>query len=254
MKRLLAGAMLALLVALPAQAAADTCLEHPYSGKSRLAADIAAAREMIQPFPTLRDTIDALRPRICATEDASEALGTFGAEEGIITVNAALPAERRIAVLLHEMRHLDQFARGYCHSTSLDMRSNARAVFALEADAMAITHLIAWVSQRDGKARLFDALKGSPETADIAAAFEREMAASADVSFATAAAFDAWYGSELRRERYYVSTCMAYLDRIEEAHLFAGTERLPDEFLEDVCRMPDRKAYPCDEPENPLPR
>ncbi len=243
-----------LLILLPALAHAETCLDHPYEAPGPLATEIATLRTALGRFKSLSQSLDSARPRICLTEGPSDALGTFGAEENVITVGAHLTPEKRVAVLIHEVRHLDQFARGYCPSVELDMRANARAVFALEADAMAITHLVAWALKEAGDASVFDALADSPETPDIAAAFRSEIEASGDPSRATAAAFDAWYASDARRERYYVSTCVAYLDRIDAEHRFAGTAGLTAGYLADICLMPDGAPYPCEEPGRPLPR
>lgn len=245
-----------LLALLPGAALAETCLEHPYesAGAPALAADLAAVRAALEPFESLRQSLDSAKPRICLTEEPSDALGSFEAEENVITVSAGQPGDKRVAVLLHEIRHLDQYARGFCPSMSLDMRANARAVFALEADAMAIAHLVAWAAGENGAPGPFAALRSSDETADIAAAFETAMAETGDPSAATAAAFDAWYTSDARRERYYVSTCMAYLDRIEDDHLFGGTAGLSADFLAQVCDLPDGTPYPCEEPVEPLPR
>ena len=134
------------------------------------------------------------------------------------------------------------------------MRENARAMFALEADAMAVTHLIAWSSLERGSTDLFDTLRSSIETADIAAAFETSITETNDPALATAAAFDAWYASDARRERYYISTCMAYLDRKEAEGSLAGTAPLTTDFLTHICNLPDQTSYPCSEPDNPIPR
>lgn len=255
MKRFLAGAMLAMLVALPARAGAATCLEHPYDAPGHpLAADVALLRNVLAPFESLAQTLDDARPRICLIEGPSDTLGTFGAEENRIAVAQDQPQTKRVAILIHELRHLDQYRRGICPAQSLDMRANARAMFALEADAMAITHLVAWAGQEAGMPALFAALGDAPETADIAAAFLAEMMRSDDPSLATAAAFDAWYASDIRRERYYVSTCMTYLDDAERDARFPGTAKLSADFLAHICNLPDRSAYPCREPEKPLPR
>lgn len=246
----------ALLTLIATQATAQTCLTPPYSADDapEIAADIAAVRNALGPFPALAQTLDTAGPRICLIDGPSEALGTYGAEENLITVSRELSPDKRVAVLLHEIRHLDQFHRGICPAPSLDMRANARAVFALEADAMAITHLIAWANRETGAPDLFDALRESDETADIARAFETAMRETGDPGLATASAFDAWYASEARLEQYYVSTCMAYLDRIEAEHLFAGTAMLSADYLSHICYLPDRTPYPCREPDDPLPR
>ena len=159
-----------------------------------------------------------------------------------------------MAVLIHEVRHLEQNLRGICPAATLTMRENARAMFALEADAMAVAHLVAWSSPENGNLELFKALLNSPETQDIAAAFEASIAKTQDAALATAAAFDAWYASESRLERYYVSTCMAYLDRLESENTFAGTAPLSADFLTHVCNLPDQTSYPCVEPDHPIPR
>lgn len=247
-------ALFATLLAATA-ARAEVCLDHPYSAKGDpLAADMAAVRHALTPFPGLLDALDTARPRICATDTPSVALGTFGADQNEITVDAALPASKRVAVLIHEIRHLEQSLRGICPAATLTMRDNARAMFALEADAMAVAHLVAWSSLEKGEPSIFDALKSARETGDIAQAFEAEIRKTNDPAAATAAAFDAWYGSDSRRERYYVSTCMAYLDRQESEGSFAGTAPLSADFLSHICSLPDRTSYPCVEPDRPIPR
>ena len=246
---------LTLLPAVPAHAAQSDCLDHPYDAPgASLADDIAAARKALAPFDSLLTSLDTARPLICADDAPSEALGTFGADDNRITVDATLPPPKRVAVLLHEIRHLDQNLRGICPATTLTMRENARAMFALEADAMAVTHLIAWSSLDLGAPDIFDALRAAPETADIAAAFEKAMTQTNDPALATAAAFDAWYASDARRERYYVSTCMAYLDRVEAEDSLAKTAPLTADFLDHVCHLPDQTSYPCLEPDRPIPR
>lgn len=247
---------LALLTIVSAVSArAGECLEHPYAAPGHpLAADMAAVRTALSSFPALGAALDTARPRICATEAPSEALGTFGAETNRISVDATLPGPKRIAVLIHEIRHLEQNLRGICPAATLSMRDNARAMFALEADAMAVAHLVAWHSLQDGDPLIFGALRTAPETADIARAFETTMSETGDAAAATAAAFDAWYASDARRERYYVSTCMAYLERQEAQHSLGGTLPLSADFLAHICTLPDQAGYPCVEPENPLPR
>jgi hypothetical protein len=255
LRSLLLWPALLLAVLTSAHAAQTGCLEYPYDAPGDpLASDIAAARKALTPFKSLLTSLDAARPVICATDAPSEALGTFGADENRITIGATLAQPKRIAVLLHEIRHLDQNLRGICPATTLSMRENARAMFALEADAMAVMHLIAWSNLDVGSPEIFDALRAAPETSDIAAAFENAMAETNDPALATAAAFDAWYASDARRERYYVSTCMAYLDRLEAEDSLAGTAPLTADFLDHVCHLPDQSSYPCQEPDRPIPR
>lgn len=247
-------ALVATLLAI-STARAEICLDHPYAAQGDpLAADMASVRRALSEFPSLIDALDTARPRICATEAPSVALGTFGADQNEITVDATLPGPKRIAVLIHEIRHLEQNLRGICPAATLTMRDNARAMFALEADAMAVAHLVAWSSLEQGEPGIFEALTTAPETGDIARAFEAAIRETNDAAAATAAAFDAWYASDSRRERYYVSTCMAYLDRLESENSFAGTAPLSADFLSHICSLPDQTSYPCVEPDQPIPR
>ena len=248
--------LLALLILFLAPAAqAGVCLDHPYDASGQpLAADIAAAYTALGPFPGMIASLDQARPRICTADGPQEALGTYDAEDNQITVSATLSPDKRVAVLLHEIRHLDQNLRGICPAPTLTMRANARAMFALEADAMAIAHLVAWSSRETGTPGIFEALRTAPETEDIAAAFEAAMTETRDPALATAAAFDAWYASDVRRERYYISTCMAYLDRMESEASLGGSTPLPADFLSHICYLPGQARYPCAEPDNVIPR
>ena len=80
------------------------------------------------------------------------------------------------------------------------------------------------------------------------------MTETRDPALATAAAFDAWYASDVRRERYYISTCMAYLDRMESEASLGGSTPLPADFLSHICYLPGQARYPCAEPDNVIPR
>lgn len=231
------------------------CLEPPYATTDETALrDIQALREAIAPFPSLLDSLEAGGPRFCWASGVQEALGTFDSETLTIEVNRALADGMRAAVLIHELRHMDQDRRGICPDDTLNMRAYARHVFALEADAMAIAHLVAWSALETGDTTIFNALSEAEETRDIAEAFAAEMGASGDPGLATSAAFDAWYASPARQERYYLSTCSGYLDRLDETHLLPGEAPLTLSFSADLCVLPDGAPYPCREPDAPLPR
>ena len=162
------------------------------------------------------------------------------------------PNLMQIGVLLHEIRHLDQLRLGACPSDDLAMEEYARATFALEADASAISLLIAWDLKERGDPGVWSALSAWDSQSDIAARFAGEMATSGDAEIAVSTAFDQWYASDLRREQYYIMTCSAYLDRQDASKALPQYQLLPGDFYAGLCRLPDGRDYPCSEPADPL--
>lgn len=243
-----------ILLATPLQAS-KICSDWPYENADPALAGLLATLDEVHALvPSLVRAVDAIAPRICLDAGPNEAHGSYAPETSVINIQADLTPDARAAVLLHELRHLDQGWRGICFSPELTMRDYTRAVFALEADAMAVAVLAAWDLSEKGTPGPWQALNSLPESSDIAAAFAAEMAATGDVSMATAAAFDAWYGSDERRERYYVATCESYLSAQERSKRLPMYQTLGQSFLADICRLPDGGTYPCEEPEAALPR
>jgi hypothetical protein len=62
---------------------------------------------------------------------------------------------------------------------------------------------------------------------------------------ATRAAFARWYDSDWRRESYYLSACGQYLDQLDETHAIEGRDRLPADFFDTLCLLPDGTNYGC---------
>ena len=143
---------------------------------------------------------------------------------------------------------LQQLAGDACPSDDLAMKEYVRATFALEADASAISLLVAWDMAKYGNEEVWTALSTWPTQKDIADSFLKELARSADSAAAAAAAFDQWYMSKDRREQYYLSTCSDYLDRQDSTHAVPQYRLLPKEFLESLCTLPDGGEYPCSVP------
>ncbi len=235
--------------------AAELCAEWPYDAADPRLEDLVDAFHNIDDaLPELTRAAHSTKPDLCLTTGASEALGTYDRDTSAIALHDTLSPAQTKAILLHELRHLDQAWRGACLSPGLSMHESARAVFALEADAMAIAHLAAWTLAQKGQTGPLDALKHMPQTADIAAAFQGELDRGGTPSDATAAAFSAWYRSDTRREIYYLASCEAYLSTLEESKQLPSYDRLDDDFLGGICRLPDGAAYDCAEPAHALPR
>ncbi|WP_137702959.1 DUF6782 family putative metallopeptidase [Marimonas lutisalis] len=235
------------------------CLRAPYAQadtphQARLAELVTHLRSHLAAFATLRDTLDAIGPTICLSDALMAEHGFMTVEDRQIVLNAALPDDKMLLTLVHELRHLEQLREGVCPSPGLSMRENARATFVIEADANVVTLLVGWQARADGQPALWQILKTWDSTADIAEEFERVMANTGDLSEAASAAFDQWYARPDRRENYYLQSCSDYLDRQDERHALPSYKRMDPGFLDALCHLPDGTSYDCTEPPGALAR
>ncbi|MGC9370961.1 MAG: DUF6782 family putative metallopeptidase [Paracoccaceae bacterium] len=231
-------------------AQSDAACLHP--GQPAASPDAAA-------LAALLDRIEALAPQpdlliaawrgsgaaLCLSDQPMEARGYFEPRSNRIVLRRDLPEGARIAILVHELRHIEQFSRGFCPSPRLDMQESARLVFAMEADAQAIATLYAWQLRQQGDPAAWEALGEIAHYTDITARFAAAMAEHDDIGIATALAFDQWYQDDWRTEAYYISTCSDHLDRLEEENLLPGYDRLPEGFFAQFCRLPSGRPYDC---------
>lgn len=252
MTAMLRALCLSVLFAAPAMA--EICAPYPWTSDPRLGAPVASLEMVLEAAPSLTKPVSELKPTLCLVARASEAHGAFQPETATISLYNGLSPGETTAILIHELRHLDQTARDVCLSPDLAMREHARAVFALEADAMAVTMLIAWELRGTDGGAAFDALRSMSGSADIAATFAQTITETGDSALATADAFTAWYASETRRESYYISSCEAYLSEREDSKRLPGSLSFDATILTRMCRLPTGETYPCREPENALPR
>ena len=199
----------------------------------------------LEHFPSLIEAVDENSPSLCLSDTMDNAHGYYGIERNRIYLSEHLSPAMLVGVLLHEIRHLEQSVLGICPSDALAMEEYARATFALEADASAVSILIAWDMKENGNSGPWTALSEWPTQADIASAFAAEMLASGDVSSAVSAAFDQWYASETRREKYYIAACSGLLDRRDLSHALPRYQLVPSDFLDGLCRLPDGSTYEC---------
>lgn len=251
--QLLAG-LLAIL-SMPADplaeaAASAICLTPPYDGSGsaderELIGLVRSVRADIEGFPSLRQTLDDAKVAICLDGSLVVTKAYYDPGRHVIVLDDDMDSGLARAVLVHELRHVEQVSRGICPSDALEMKASARATQALEADANVVSLLVAWSLRDSGDPSPWDALRTWRMTADIAARFEMSMEERGDVPEASAAAFDQWYASGERFERYYVAACSQYLDRQDADHALPSYGRLADDFLTDVCILPDGAAYAC---------
>jgi hypothetical protein len=228
-------------LALPSGALANdmTCAKAPYENAPEIADFVAEVAPIFSLFPSLEASLAADASELCLAEPLHTARGYFEPETRRIVIEKALSSGLRQAVLVHELRHAQQFATGSCPAPGLSMRENARAVFAMEADASVVSMLVAW--------RMREAVANWPMQQDIAVAFAAEMAAHDDPTRSAASAFARWYADEARRERYYVAICSGYLDTEDSTHRLPSYGELDPAFFADLCRLPDGRAYDCDD-------
>jgi len=242
------------LVAAPALAE-RVCIPSPWSTQAGVEAsepEIVALVRWLEPTlvdaPLLVDAVERLGPDLCLVPRIDGAEGYLDSERRQIVLDGRAPPALQRGILLHELRHLDQLARGFCPANELAPRENARATYAVEADASAVSLLLAWLRRADGDASAWEALAAWPQQADIAARFADEIAEGADQPTATAAAFAQWYEAQERRESYYIASCSDYLDREDRGRLLRGIAGLPEDFFALLCILPDGEPYPCIEP------
>jgi len=225
-------------------AAAQNCIKAPYSfattdAERQLAAIHASIAPALGRFPSLATALKTTSPDLCLSDQLDNAHAFYDLDRNRIVIDSRLSKGMQAAVLLHEIRHVSQFTLGACPTDDLAMKQYARAVFALEADASAISMLISWDMKEFGDDTVWAALSTWPSQADIAKSFADQMANSGDAPLAVTAAFYQWYDSETRREKYYIAACSAYLDRQDASHALPVYRVIPDTFLDTLCRLPD---------------
>jgi hypothetical protein len=228
----------------------DVCATPPYEDVRDTALGDLLGRTLpiIARYPSLEAALRETGPAICLFDTASDALGYFEPEANRVMIEADLDPELQRAILFHEIRHVEQFARGLCPDLSLAMGAFARATWALEADATAISLIVAWDLRQDGDPGPWDALASLPRDRDVAAAFAEEMAVSGDLSDAGQAAFDSWYATSDRRDAYYIASCSSYLDTRDRTHALPQYGEIDESFFADLCVLPDGTPFPCEEP------
>ena len=202
----------------------------------------------LERFPSLLSAFEEQSPKLCLSDKMDNAHGYFDIELNRIVLSDQLSIAMLVGVLLHEIRHLEQAALGICPSDALAMKQYARATFALEADASAVSLLVSWDMKEQGNSGPWAALAAWPTQSDIASEFASEMFASSDASSAVSVAFDQWYKSEARQEEYYVASCSDYLDRQDTSKALPQYQLVPFDFLNDLCKLPDGSKYECSLP------
>lgn len=256
-------AALAVLLAPPASGgdlagwhpdAAALCLVPPYeraeTGAQRSARDLIAALEALDPAPDpLLSVLAAAGTALCIEDRPTTVRGAYNADRNLIELSAGLDFGERLLILVHELRHLDQYGRGFCPSTDFDLKEITRFTYMVEADAQAVATYYAWQLKAAGQAEAWEAIARLKEYADIGAVFAESVRHGTPPEEAVAMAFEAWFTSPWRVETYRLSSCAAYLDALDETKRLRSYAPLPEDYFTGLCRLPDGTAYACTPPE-----
>ncbi|MDU8911794.1 DUF6782 family putative metallopeptidase [Aestuariicoccus sp. MJ-SS9] len=243
---------LALALALtPRGAAAQEriCGSAPFdAAPEAVGALIAQLEPVTEAFDSLRRALDTPGLELCLVRPLFDARGFLEPEATRIVIDADLAPGLRLAVLVHELRHLQQVSVGVCPGPDLAMRAYADAVFAMEADASVTALVVAWDLREKGQAAMWRALETWPMQEDIAESFAAGMARGDDPAAAASAAFDQWYQRPDRVAAYDRAACWDYLEAQDRGHLLPSYGALDPAYYDRLCRLPDGASYDCADP------
>ncbi len=215
-----------------------------------LASDLFPDLELIfSEFPAFKKSFVYDLNALCLADNLVGLLGYYEPEMRRVVIQRKMDAGLRQAALIHELRHLQQFDVGACPAQWLSMKENARAVFAMEADASVAALVVATRLRDLGSTDTWASISEWPMQADIAVAFGASLTEFGDITKAAESAFQTWYRNDKRRDAYYVASCLEYLEREERDHRIQTYEKLGASFFLDLCVMPNTGHYTCVEPQ-----
>lgn len=226
--------------------AAETCSISPYTeATGELSHLVQRLTRTLAPYPAMARALVEEAPTLCLNDSLVEEQGYFEPKTNRIVLNSTLTEDFQLAILIHEVRHLEQYGRGVCPTISYRFNDYVRARLALEADASTVGIYIAWQLRAAGEPGPWETLASWPSHEDLVARFAAEIAAGADEVTATSATFEQWFEVADRREMYTFAICSNYLDALDREKVVAGEARLPDDYAAQLCVLPDGRPYDC---------
>lgn len=192
----------------------------------------------------LLERAQEMKTGICLDDRDSGAFGYYDYHFNIIVLSEDLTLYEKLVILVHELRHVDHISRGYCQTIAYDMNEVVRLTFAAEADAQAITALFAWRLLND-QPEVWTALLNFQRYRDLAEVFEHQMLEHDNELQALLHTFMQWYQSDWRLSMYRASSCMNYLDTLDESHKLATFTKFPDDYFDNFCILPGGNNYGC---------
>jgi hypothetical protein len=226
--------------------AAETCTVAPYTDASgELSHLVQRLTRTLAPYPSMAHALVDQSPTLCLNDSLVEEQGFFEPKTNRIVLNSTLNEDFQLAILIHEIRHLEQFGRSACPTVSYRLNDYIQARLALEADASAVGIYIAWKLRESGEPGPWETLASWPTHDDLVTRFAAEIAAGADEVTATSSTFAQWFERADRREIYTFAICSNYLDALDREKVDAGKGRLPDDYAARLCVLPDGRPYAC---------
>lgn len=193
----------------------------------------------------LLDSARKLNTAFCIEDRADGCRGYFDYNYNIIAVRKKLDLFIKVIIFVHELRHVDQVSRGFSQSLDYDANEMVRLNFAVEADANAVLALYAWRLKENGYPQTWAQLFELSQYSDIYSAFRTEIESSKDELKATRAAFIQWYKSKWRTVNYYRSSLGGYHDMLDDTNLIQRYDKLPENYFNNLCTLPDGENYGC---------
>lgn len=244
---------LLLLLGQPAMALADEiCLAAPYEADAAAGSDVHDLAALFARLEAVMAAEGAMArliatdgPSLCSSDELVEEQAYYEPATNRIVIRWDLPDSFKLAILLHELRHLQQSHAGLFPSIEMSMVAYRDAQLALEADAAAVSLHIAWHIRETGDDGPWQALAGWPTHDDLAEVYRREITATGDPARAAAATFAQWHADPDRRRVYAHASYATYLNALDRRNMLTGTDGIAPGFAERLCRLPDDRPYAC---------
>jgi len=182
---------------------------------------------------------------ICIDDRDDETRGYYDFRYNIVCIKEHLELFEKLIILIHELRHIEQFTRGFYCSLDYDIEEIIRMNFAIEADVQAVVTLYAWRMKEIEMNEVWNTLSGFTRYRDIAEEFEKEIQRSGDEMQAAGAAFVQWYYSNWRVDKYYKYAYSWYVDMLDETKILQKYQKLPENYFSKLCMLPCGKNYGC---------
>ncbi len=161
-----------------------------------------------------------------------------------IFIKRGLNDSHLLMQVVHESRRAMQKSQGMLGRTRIqDELERMRADFALEADVMATTTLVAWRLNQQGRGDLWKLMRGNPIYSDLPTVFTRTILETQDEKKATLAAFDRWYAHETRMSEAYKEVYFVRSVTGQERRHLPATEKIPNGFFNHLGDLPDGTNY-----------
>jgi hypothetical protein len=238
-----AGRSDALASCLPLDATSTSASAIPTPDHTVLARTLASVTRDTRIGTPLLEHAARLGTGVCLDAYDRACDGVFSCDQNVILLDADLSDGLRTAILVHELRHVDQAAAGYRMDMDYDVHAARTLLCACEADAQAMATWFAWRLREAGDPRPWRALRAHPHYADIAGAFEAAILLGGSEPTAAHVAFDAWYASDWRVWTYRFTAAMAYYHRQDKDDLVPTDRSFPDDYFASFGLLPDGSSY-----------